>query len=127
MHDLLQTNADICTRMAATVKTPEIRQQWNELATQWRLKAEAQKPLAKSAVPPPIPLLAASPPTSPEGSAPQSFAKPAEAIGTQAPKAELRLARSVVSNPAPHHERAALEAIWQAIHSPSKSAPSAVT
>ena len=40
---LYRCHAEICSRMAATAKDAEIREQWTKLTEQWRLKAEADE------------------------------------------------------------------------------------
>jgi hypothetical protein len=127
MYELFKTNAD-CIRMAASAKACEVRDQWNELAAHWRSKADAcnLQPHA-TAISESIRHLESSSSMSPELSAPQTQVSPAAAVVSKAPKAALRLVPSVAAPLAPRDEQVALDAIWQALQSPAKSAPSAVT
>jgi hypothetical protein len=124
MYELFKTNADICIRMAASVKAREVHDQWNELAAHWRSRADACKlqPSA-TATSESIQHLDGSPPMSPEASAPQP--QPVAAVVSEAPKAKLRLVLPATPL-APHDDQAALDAIWQALQPPAKSSPAGV-
>ena len=43
---LFRRNAELCAEMASATKSIDVREQWMELAKQWRQKAEADEPLA---------------------------------------------------------------------------------
>jgi hypothetical protein len=120
MLDLFKTNSAICTRMAAAATSPEVRQQWNELATHWQMKAEAN-------------ISQTNAPEREAGQVEVSRPSPvatktvAEMVVSSTPTIEPHSAARVVPTLVPHEERAALEAIWQAIQAPAKSTASVST
>ena len=106
--EMFKTNVEICVRMAAIVKTPEVRQQWNELAAHWHSKWEAcnkQQPQAAAReiikqVSAPIVMKA------------QAAQPEAKSDGIPTIKHPLILVPKVVPPPAPHPEQRTLDAIW---------------
>jgi hypothetical protein len=124
--ELFNTNADICTKMAASAKSNEVRDQWKELATHWRSKAHASEPNAPAAGSESIKPLDVSPLTSSETPVHRLQAEDREKRGSKAPLAEICLLPSVAPSLAPHDEKSALDEIWQALQ-PKKSAAIAPT
>jgi hypothetical protein len=115
MFDLFKTNSAICTRMAAAATSPEVRQQWNELAAHWQMKAEANGPERKA-----VQVEVSKP-------SPVATKTVAEMVVSSILTIEPHSAARVVPKLVPHEERAALEAIWQAIQAPAKSTASVST
>ena len=112
--ELFNTNADICTKMAAATKSPEIRDQWNELAADWRSKANACRPnipaessestkhLEVSLATAPEPPVNRKQATKPEPSVNHPQAKGARALVSKAILADVRLPPRVVPSAMPH-------------------------
>jgi hypothetical protein len=82
---LFRRNAELCTKMARSANSVEIREQWTELAKQWELKAEADDVLIGVA-PPISPKLAPMQVNLPVEEQPERFGPSAPAfIATQEP------------------------------------------
>jgi hypothetical protein len=94
--ELFNTNADIGIKMAAGTRSNEVHDQWKELAAQWRSKAHACKSSAPAARSQNIKHLDVSPATSPELPVHRPHAKCAEARGSKATHAEVRLLPSAL-------------------------------
>ena len=52
LSSLFRRNAELCTEMASSTKSAEVREQWIALAGHWRQKAEADQPLARMPISP---------------------------------------------------------------------------
>jgi hypothetical protein len=77
---LYQTHADVCLEMAAISKTREIKEQWLELADNWRQKANRSEGLPEAAAEP-------SPQPIPAVTAPDIFGHNLSGIATTEPPA----------------------------------------
>ena len=120
--ELFNTNAEICSKMAAGAQSNEIREQWKELAAHWRSKAHACKkshgPASENER---VKQLEVGPSTSPQP-VNLPLVMGIERTARKPRLAEARALPSVAPALTPHDEQAALGEIWQALQ-PKKPAP----
>jgi len=124
--ELFKTNADICIKMASTTTNAEVRQQWTELAAQWRTKADAYKLESKAVACKGTTLSEISLFSFRDASMPQP-PKHIAAVARETPPTPIGLVPDIAQPLFPRPEHGTLDALWEQFKrfsGKSKPAPS---